>query len=194
MCTKNNEGQVSREAGKPAPNRAPSAERGSQLNHTPLASKKYEGIQFVKPIRLQILKIKPVWTILSFTPSRCWLKLSKAYHPFTCKIKHGFLHKQFYFFKSGALMFGLLRSCKLEPGACRCVNYIFQRRVAGKRTICILNRIFTLDKLLPTPRAMFQAKRSCKDPDSRHLSEVAGQKMKWISSNRPQTWQQQKAF
>lgn len=39
VCVGNNEGKDSGEAGQLAPNRAPCAERGSQLNNTPLASK-----------------------------------------------------------------------------------------------------------------------------------------------------------
>lgn len=31
------------------------------------------------------------------------------------------------------LMFELLQSCKLQPVACRCVNYIFESLVAGRK-------------------------------------------------------------
>lgn len=91
ICTENNERVGSRAAKQAALNRAPCVRRGPQMNTTPSASEKSERIQFIQPIRLHILKIKPVWTILPFVPVLCWMKLRKAYHRLTRKIKHCFL-------------------------------------------------------------------------------------------------------
>lgn len=89
--------------------------------------------QLIKPIRLQILGIKPVWTMPSFPPTLCWVNGRKAHHHFTCRIKPRVPCKRFIFLRPEhpMLMFELLPSCKLPPVVCRCVNYIFESLVAG---------------------------------------------------------------
>ena len=196
MCTENNKGLDLRQAGQLAVNR----ERGSQLNNIPSTSKKLWRDSICKTNQSSNIENK-VSLNNSFLYSHPLLnEIKKGISPLHMQDKTPFHTKSsLIFFQSlepPMLLLELLSSCKLEPVACQCANCKLWKRGGrwGSITLFSIMSSHYTNHILHPQLTMSQTKRRCRDPESHQLSEAVGQKMKWKSPNRQQTWQQQKAF